>query len=127
MHVREEGNKTILVAEDEDSIRQSICEFLKRQGFQVIEATDGREALVALNKAGGRIDAVITDVVMPWLGGGGLVEQMRAAGHDIPTLFVSGLVKETAEFTDAGTNDKVLAKPFTRSELLAALDEVLAR
>jgi two-component system cell cycle sensor histidine kinase/response regulator CckA len=126
--VREAGeSKTILVAEDEESVRHAICEFLTRKGFQVIEATDGRAALVALNKAGGRVDAVITDVVMPWLGGGGLVEQMRADGHDIPTLFVSGLVKDTTEFTDGGTDDKVLAKPFTRSQLLAALDDVLAR
>lgn len=122
-----DGSKTILVAEDEDSVRHAICELLTRKGFRVIEATNGREALQALNQAGGEVDALITDVVMPWLGGGGLVEQMRADGHDIPTLFVSGLVKDVAEFSSPTADDKVLVKPFTRSQLLAALDEVLAR
>ena len=122
-----DGSKTILVAEDEESVRHAICEFLTRRGFQVIEAANGREALQALNRAGGRIDAVITDVVMPWMGGVDLVDEMRAAGHDIPTLFVSGLVKDTTELEIGPSDDKVLAKPFTRSQLLAALDEVLAR
>jgi PAS domain S-box-containing protein len=118
------GGATVLVVEDEVNVRRSIVRILERQGIRVIEARHGADALLAFDAAGGAVDAVITDLVMPELGGVELVARLRERRPDLPVVVVSGY---------AGTGGKAipgarhLEKPFEAAALVREVTEALAR
>ncbi len=118
--------ETILVVEDEGGIRALVRKILRRQGYQVLEASGGQEALATLAASTSRVDLLLTDVMMPGMNGVELSRQALASHPDLRVLFVSGYtdesVLEAGQFP-AGT--AFLQKPFTLGGLLGKVREVL--
>jgi two-component system cell cycle sensor histidine kinase/response regulator CckA len=120
------GSETILLVEDEASVRTFARRALEGLGYTVLEATNGIEAAAHATEHTGRIDLVVTDVVMPQMGGRELAERLRAAGSRLPILFMSGFSGNAASGADLTPPDApFLAKPFTREGLGRAVREVL--
>jgi CheY-like chemotaxis protein len=118
---------TILVVEDEAGIRALVRKILRRQGYQVLEAANGQDALALCRENAQRVELLITDVLMPQMGGRELVERLRTQGHDMKVLYVSGYTDDTTIYSGelpAGT--AFLQKPFTLGSLLDKVKEVLA-
>lgn len=107
------GNETILVAEDEPAIRTAIHRMLTKQGYQCHSAADGEEALSILASLEGKVDLVLTDVVMPRCNGPELVRRIRVLYPTIPVVFMTGYAS-TEEMEDAPVPEisGVLHKPF---------------
>ena len=85
----------MLLAEDEEAVRQSAREFLTLHGYIVLEAANGAEALAISKSYDGPIDLMITDVVMPQLGGAKLAAELASDRPDMKVLFVSGYAETT--------------------------------
>jgi two-component system, cell cycle sensor histidine kinase and response regulator CckA len=120
------GSGVVLITEDEDTIRSLSRRILEREGYTVIEARDGREAIRVAAGYPSRIDLLITDMVMPNLGGGELFTHLRLLRPDLRVLFVSGYTDEDMirrGLKDAGS--AFLQKPFTAKALAAAARESL--
>src|SRR6266481_6211974 len=118
----------ILLAEDEDEVRALTREVLERQGYRVLEASDGLEALRRYEAEGDRIDLVLSDVVMPRMSGRELVDRVRAIRPDMRVLYMSGYTEDAIVrhgVRDAST--VLLGKPFAPADLLAKIREVLDR
>jgi two-component system, cell cycle sensor histidine kinase and response regulator CckA len=118
---------SILVVEDEDGIRRLASRTLRKAGFEVHEAREGVDALVVEGRMS-RVDLVVTDVVMPGMGGPELVKRLRQARPTLPVVFMSG---HTFDVLDASSLhprlDLFLAKPFTPQQLQLAVEKLLAR
>jgi DNA-binding response OmpR family regulator len=121
-HIKREcaarGSETILLVEDEQAVRQATAEFLKIQGYTVLEAKDGLDALSIAKTYGASIHMVVTDVVMPNMSGGQLANELRTLRPDAKILFVSGYAGQTVldpRVFDLGTN--FLQKPYTLKQL----------
>jgi CheY-like chemotaxis protein len=84
------GTETILVAEDEASIRRATRRMLEQYGYTVLLAADGEEALELFRAHEGEIDLVITDLVMPKLGGRQVYDTLRREEKSVPVVFTSG-------------------------------------
>jgi CheY-like chemotaxis protein len=118
------GTETILVVDDESDLRRAAQRILERAGYRVLTAADGQEALDVLR--GQPIHLVLSDLVMPRLGGRGLYEAARRAGIAPPFLFASGY----SPGDDRGSTPAdvpVLNKPWTHEDLLGRVREVLDR
>jgi PAS domain S-box-containing protein len=118
---------TILVVEDEAGIRALVRKILRRQGYEVLEAANGQEALVLCRDHGQRIELLITDVLMPQMGGRELVERLQTQGHAMRVLYVSGYTDDATVYSgDLPPGTAFLQKPFTLGSLLDKVKEVLA-
>jgi two-component system, cell cycle sensor histidine kinase and response regulator CckA len=84
------GSETILLVEDEEPIRNITSRLLQALGYRVVEAENGEEALRLFDADRGNIDLLLTDVVMPGLGGREVAEALRALNSDLKVLFQSG-------------------------------------
>ncbi len=120
------GHETVLVVEDEDAVRDFIRHLLGSLGYHVIIAASGAEALSHWKAHGADIAALVTDLVMPHMGGRELAALLRAQRPDLPTLFISGFVRD-ADRDQADAAHPILMKPFTRDDLAMALRRVLDR
>jgi two-component system cell cycle sensor histidine kinase/response regulator CckA len=125
------GTETILVAEDEASVRRVLAELLRERGYVVIEAASGEEAL-ALFAEHAEIDLAILDVVMPGIGGIAAYQSLRAARPTLPIVLSSGYSGELASDDFAADfHAEFVPKPYSPDALLAriraALDAVDAR
>jgi two-component system, cell cycle sensor histidine kinase and response regulator CckA len=119
---------TILVVEDEAGIRALVRKILRRQGYEVLEAANGQDALTLCREHGQRIELLITDVLMPQMGGRELVERLQTQGHDMKVLYVSGYTDDTTVYSgDLPPGTAFLQKPFTLGSLLDKVKEVLAQ
>ena len=120
----------ILVAEDEEMIREIVAEFLTQAGYRVEAVADGQAALEVF-RAGSRVDLLLTDIVMPRLGGVRLVEEIWRERPQLPVVLMSGYPGAPAgplaglPLDQPGTNRRFLMKPFTRAELLGAVAALL--
>jgi two-component system cell cycle sensor histidine kinase/response regulator CckA len=106
------GVGRILFVEDEDSVRSVAARLLRARGYEVIEAADGEEALLLAEEHAGKIDLLISDVVMPGMDGPTLLKHARGYLGDAPVMFISGYAE--AEFSDlleGETGVSFLAKP----------------
>ena len=124
----ESGSETILLAEDEPAVRHAAAEFLRLQGYTVLEAKDGAEALAAVRSQPSRIHLLVTDVVMPNMSGGQLFKEVLRLSPETNVLFVSGYAGRTLldhKVVDLETN--ILQKPFTLKHLSARIRRVLER
>jgi CheY-like chemotaxis protein len=121
------GRETVLLVEDEPSLRRLACLILRDLGYTVLEAADGREALrIAEERNGQGVDLVFTDVVMPQMGGKELADQIQAAHPETKVLFSSGYTEDTV--VHHGVLDDGVAflhKPYTRDVLARKVREVL--
>jgi len=120
------GRGTILVAEDEPAVRAFVVATLTRAGYTVRQAEDGEEALKLLVSSPERIDLLISDVVMPRLGGKELSLRAREVSPGSRILFISGYIGDAvAERGSAEDRIRVLRKPFGPRELLAEVRSIL--
>jgi signal transduction histidine kinase/CheY-like chemotaxis protein len=121
------GTETVLVAEDAPEVRRLTAELLTRNGYQVIEATDGQDALEKFFENAGEVDLVILDVVMPKMNGKETYSEMAKVKPRTKVLFTSGYtpddVKEKGVAFDA---QNFLPKPSAPHELLTRVRELLA-
>ena len=118
--------ETILVVEDEAGIRALVRKILRRQGYDVLEASNGEEALAICREHAGQIDLLITDVIMPEVGGRELVDRFQEMRRDAKVLYVSGYTDDATIYSGKyppGT--AFLQKPFTLGALLDKVKEVL--
>jgi len=120
------GSGTILVAEDEAAIRQVVQRILTTAGYTVLTAANGEEALAASAGHTGPIRLLLTDVVMPKMGGRELAERLAASRPDMITVFMSGYAGN-ALHAEGGlaTGTHFISKPFTASELTRKIREIL--
>ena len=114
------GNgRSLLVVEDELTVRTTAVRALKEAGYAVHEASHGQEALDILEQQSGRVDLVITDLGMPVMDGHELARRLRATRPDLPILFMSG-------YGDSGKVSPYLQKPFSPDDLVRRVGIVLA-
>ncbi|HWA57618.1 MAG TPA: PAS domain S-box protein [Gemmatimonadales bacterium] len=122
------GVEQILLVEDEDGLRRVAQRALERVGYKVITASDGLEALEAYRKCAKHVDLIITDVVMPKLGGLALYRTLRQEGHAVRFLFTSGYAAHEIVKGDLPESDlQLLQKPWTLADLTQRVREVLDR
>jgi two-component system cell cycle sensor histidine kinase/response regulator CckA len=122
------GTGRVLLVEDEDSVRNFAARALKRQGYEVLEASTGVEALDVVAREQGRIDIVVSDVVMPEMDGPTMLKELRVRSPDLKVIFVSGYPDDAFKKSlDADEQFAFLPKPFTLPQLAAKVKEELAR
>jgi len=108
-------------------VRQLTRRILEQFGFGALEARNGAEALELLDAGSPRIDAVVSDVVMPGMSGRELVGRLRLRRPDLPVLFLSGYTgDEVGDEVRGQPHQAFLQKPFSPDALAAALEELLA-
>jgi two-component system, cell cycle sensor histidine kinase and response regulator CckA len=121
------GQGTILLVEDEEGLRSLNARGLRSRGYSVIEASNGIEALEALEEKNGAVDLVVSDVVMPEMDGPTLLKTMRGRNPDLKIIFVSGYAEDAFEKSlPENQQFAFLPKPFTLSQLVAAVKETMA-
>lgn len=117
---------TVLVADDDEQIRILVWEILAEQGWRVLPARHGLEALQLLERFGDGVDLVLADVVMPRMGGKELAQRIGRDYPHIRVVFFSGYGDSPelgADFPDA----EVLDKPFTAEQLIEAVNAASRR
>ncbi len=119
------GEGTVLLVEDEAPLRTLAAEALKRLGYQVLQAGNGLEALVVADHHDGAIDVVVTDIVMPRMGGPELVEKLRRKRTGFSVIFMSGYTEAAVlENANLGKDAVLLNKPFSTETLVCKMREV---
>ncbi len=120
------GSGTVLLAEDEKEVREVAREFLELSGYTVMEAKDGAEAIELAEKHAGTIDLLVTDMVMPGIGGRELATRLQAVRPGLKVIYMSGYT-EYANFKNEEFDLRtvMLQKPFTRALLAASVQKVL--
>ena len=120
------GSETLLLVEDEAAVRSSARRLLERQGYHVLEARHGADALRIVEESTRPIDLVVTDLVMPEMGGKELAERLRAHRPGLKILFMSGYTEKTiAAGGVMPPNTGFVEKPFTVEQLMRRLREIL--
>jgi two-component system cell cycle sensor histidine kinase/response regulator CckA len=120
------GQGTILLVEDEEGLRSLNARGLRSRGYSVIEASNGIEAMEALEEKEGAVDLVVSDVVMPEMDGPTLLKAMRGRNPDLKIIFVSGYAEDAFEKSlPENQQFAFLPKPFTLSQLVAAVKETM--
>jgi two-component system cell cycle sensor histidine kinase/response regulator CckA len=121
------GQGTILLVEDEEGLRSLNARGLRSRGYSVIEASNGIEAMEALEEKNGAVDLVVSDVVMPEMDGPTLLREMRIRNPNLKIIFVSGYAEEAFD-KSLPENEQFafLAKPFALSALVAKVKETMA-
>jgi two-component system cell cycle sensor histidine kinase/response regulator CckA len=122
------GTGRVLLVEDEDVVRSFAVRALRGRGYEVLEASTGAEALEVLESEGGRIDIVVSDVVMPEMDGPTLLKELRRRKPDLKIIFVSGYPNEAFQASiDENEQFAFLPKPFSLPQLAAKVKEELRR
>jgi PAS domain S-box-containing protein len=118
--------ETVLVVEDDDALRTAICRILRKQGYQVLEVRNGREALDLCAQQTVPIHLVLSDIVMPEMSGHELAQQMAALHPETSLLLMSGYNREAVTHNGiTASSAGFLQKPFTPESLAAKVREVL--
>ena len=122
------GNETILVVEDSDEVRELAIDVLQMQGYTILEARGGVEAIEIVKNYSEKIDLLLTDVIMPNMNGKQLVEHLSRTDPNLKTLFMSGYSDEViAKHGILDSNIAFLQKPFTLAQLTDKIQQVLDR
>ncbi|HYK50150.1 MAG TPA: response regulator [Terriglobales bacterium] len=120
------GCETVLLAEDEPAVRQSTREFLTLNGYIVLEAKNGTDALAIAREYKGTIHLMISDVVMPQMGGARLAAELAIERPEMKVLFVSGYAESTVQRHGAiDVTARFLQKPFSLRTLAHKIREIL--
>jgi signal transduction histidine kinase len=118
------GTERILLVEDDDGLREVARTTLEEAGYAVVAVRNGNEALVSFANGAG-VDLVVSDLVMPGIGGRELVDRLRTTRPSLPVLYVSGHAADGPPVLDGDKRVAFLAKPFTARELLVSVRSVL--
>jgi two-component system cell cycle sensor histidine kinase/response regulator CckA len=116
---------TILVVEDEEQVRTLVVRLLEKRGYSVLQAENGRRAMEISRSQIDRIALVITDLVMPEMGGAPLVIEMRELNPDLRFLCMTGYSKEEVLTGDGLDGAAFIEKPFTPNDLLDKVEDML--
>ncbi|HZB27574.1 MAG TPA: response regulator, partial [Gemmatimonadales bacterium] len=120
------GSEKILLVEDEDAVRGVASRVLRNQGYTVIQARNGEEALKQLEELGGAVDLILTDVIMPDLGGPALAEQLRSRWPNVKLIYMSGYAQDDKLQPELQELEgSFLQKPFSTENLVLKVREVL--
>jgi len=120
------GTETVLLAEDEQDVREIAKEFLESGGYRVIEAKDGAEAIQVAAQNNGNIHLLVTDMIMPGMTGQELAERMESEYPGLCVIFMSGYSEHAAtEMANADPSVRLLTKPFSRAAILRAVREAI--
>jgi two-component system cell cycle sensor histidine kinase/response regulator CckA len=122
------GQGTILLVEDEDGLRSLNARGLRSRGYSVIEASNGIEAMEALEQKNGAVDLVVSDVVMPEMDGPTLLKAMRERNPDLKIIFVSGYAEDAFDKSVLRDDEQFafLPKPFALSALVEKVKQTMA-
>jgi two-component system cell cycle sensor histidine kinase/response regulator CckA len=122
------GTGRVLLVEDEDSVRNFAARALSRQGYEVLEAGTGIEAMEVMEREKGRVDIVVSDVIMPEMDGPSLLKELRKENPHLKFIFVSGYPDDAFKKSlDENEAYAFLPKPFTLPQLAAKVKEQLGR
>jgi two-component system cell cycle sensor histidine kinase/response regulator CckA len=125
-HVSLNGTESILVVDDQDDLRIPTCELLRKMGYKISDANNGLQALELIQNSTSPFDLIVTDVVMPEMGGKDLSERLKKLKIKSKILFLSGYTEDTlADYGVSGENPHFLEKPFTTQTLLKKIRTVL--
>ena len=120
------GSAIVLLVEDEDSVRMGGVRALQSRGYTVHEAASGVEALEVLEALGGKVDIIVSDVVMPEMDGPTLLRELRKKYKDIKFIFVSGYAEDAfAKNLPEDAKFGFLPKPFSLKQLASAVKDML--
>ena len=111
------GKETILLVEDEETVRSLCCRILEACGYLVLQAKDGQEALELLESKAPQVDLLLTDVVMPRMNGPKLLEAIQHKVPQLPVIFISGYADEVVLFDIPAEKRNLLRKPFNPKQL----------
>ncbi len=121
------GRGTILLVEDEESVRAFAARALSSRGYTVLEAETGVRALEVMDEQGGEVDLVVSDVVMPEMDGPTLMKRLRQKNPKLKIIFVSGYAEDAfRKNLDGGEEFHFLPKPFNLKELAAMVKDVMS-
>ena len=121
-----DGNETVLVVEEDESVRQLVVRVLRKRGYTVLETANAREAVPLGEHYEGDIQLLVTDVAMPGMSGPELARRVQATREHMPVLFITGCPKNAVVRQGAvAAGHTVLTKPFSPSELAIAVRSVL--
>ena len=124
---QDEGRSTILVVDDEPAVRDFIAAALRKHGFRVLTAADGRDALTACTRENAGLNAVVLDLVMPVMSGNELLPKIKALLPDAKILLTSGYSEtEARRLCTAYPGARFIQKPYTARQIARALDDLLA-
>lgn len=118
--------ETILLVEDEESVRRLAARVLRRKGFTILEAVDGEDALRVAETETGCIALLITDLIMPGVDGPELVKRLKPLRPQMRVLFMSGYLEEDLKTTQLNADAAFLGKPFLPDDLLRKAESMLA-
>ncbi len=118
--------ETVLIVEDEDTVRELACEYARSAGYKVLAARDGLEALALAENPEQPVHILLADVVMPQMRGPELAENLRARRPLVKTIFMSGYLEYEKELEAISTGSLFVQKPFTRDALVLKLEAALA-
>jgi CheY-like chemotaxis protein len=121
---RGRGERVLLV-EDEGAVRAVAKRLLAQGGYEVVEADSGNAALRLMNEQVGRIDVLVSDVVMPGMSGIELGHTLQSMYPRLPAIYLTGYSEAAAYASELGERSVLLHKPFERSELLTAIHDLL--
>jgi len=121
------STKTILIVEDDDSVRNPTAEFLKMEGFKVLQARNGAEALRVVQESRSKLDLLVTDIMMAGMDGNKVAEELSKTHPGLRVLFMSGDTKQAARKKKNGVNpvQMMLQKPFRLNALSAMIRRLL--
>jgi DNA-binding response OmpR family regulator len=120
-----QGSGVVLLAEDDAAVRRLVVNELTRRGFTVLEAVDGRAAVEVAEAHSGPIDVLVSDIVMPRMGGVELASALAAARPGMRVLFISGHPDRADGEADPIEAGHLLMKPFTADTLAARITELM--
>jgi two-component system, cell cycle sensor histidine kinase and response regulator CckA len=115
------GHGTILLVEDEEAVRAFAARALASRGYTVLQAGSGLEALEIVEEQGGKIDLVVSDVMMPEMDGPRMVSELRKRGVAAKVIFMSGYTEDAFAHLPEGENFSFLPKPFSLKQLIEAV------
>lgn len=119
------GTETILLLEDEESLRQVTCECLTTNGYNVLQAGRGNHAIDVAEQYKGPIALIVSDVVLPDMSGPSVAAKVRALHPEAKVLYVSGYAEVPVAQQLIAEGAILLQKPLSRSDLLSKVDEML--
>lgn len=121
-------DKTVMIVDDQDELRESVSAFLQNEGFRTVKAGNGKEALEWLRSGQTEVDIILLDVMMPEMDGYETLRELRMDKNDTPVVMLTAKTDEVDKLLGLGLGaDDYITKPFSLREVVARLKAVLRR